>query len=55
MVTFKYIFHIPLFNNLFVSFLNLFISLIVLKSLFNNLLISYLNLFISLIKLNNIH
>ena len=28
MVTFKYIFDIPLFNNLFISYLTIFISLI---------------------------
>ena len=48
-------FGIPLINNLFISFLNLLISLIELKTLLNNLFISYLNLFISLIKLKNIH
>ena len=48
-------FGIPLLNNLFISFLNLLISLIELKTLLNNLSISYLNLFISLIKLKNIH
>ena len=48
-------FGILLLNNLFISFLNLLISLIELKTLLNNLFISYLNLFISLIKLKNIH
>ena len=48
-------FGIPLLNNLFISFLNLLISLIELKTLLNNLFISYLNLFISLVKLKNIH
>ena len=48
-VTFKKIFDIPLLNNLFISFLNLFISLNELKALLNNLFISYLTLFIYLI------
>ena len=48
-------FGILLLNNLFISFLNLLISLIELKTLLNNLFIFYLNLFISLIKLKNIH
>ena len=48
-VTFKYIFDIPLLNNLFI-FLNLFISLTELKTLLNNVFI-FLNIFISLIEL----
>ena len=48
------IWHYHLLNNLFISFLNQFISLIELKTLLNNLFISYLNLFITLIKLKNI-
>ena len=48
-------FDIPLLNSLLISFRNLFISLIELKTLLNNLFISYLNLLISLIKLENIH
>ena len=48
-------FDIPLLNNLLISFLNLFVSLIELKMLLNNLLISYLKVFISLTKLKNIH
>ena len=49
--TFKFIFDIPLLNNLFISSLNLFISLIELKSLLNNLFISYLHLLVFLMKL----
>ena len=48
-------FDIPLPNNLFISLLNLFISLTELKTLLNNLFISDLNLFISLTELTNIH
>ena len=48
-VTFKKTFDIPLLNNLFISFLNQFISLSELKALLNNLFISYLTLFIYLI------
>ena len=47
-VTFKKIFDSPLLNNLFISFVNLFISLIEFKTSLNNI-------FISLIKLENIH
>ena len=39
-VSFKLIFDIPLLNNLFISFLNVFISLIEVKTLLNNLFIS---------------
>ena len=45
------ILHYHLLNNLFISFLNLFISIIELKTLLNNLFISFLNQFISLIEL----
>ena len=57
MLTFKEIFQILLVNNLFISFLNLFISLIEFKNipLLNNLFISFLNLFISLIELKIVH
>ena len=47
-VTFKKIFDSPLLNNLFISFVNLFISLTESKKSLNNI-------FISLIKLKNIH
>ena len=47
--------YIPLLNNLFISFPNLFISLIESKPLLNNLFISYLNLILYLIKLKTIH
>ena len=48
-------FDIPLLFNLFISFLNLFISSVEVKILVYNLFISYLNLFVSLIKLKIIH
>ena len=44
-VTFKYIFVIPLLDNLFISFLNLFISLMELKT--SLYLITYLFLFLT--------
>ena len=47
-VTVKKIFDSPLLNNLFISFVNLFISLIEFKTSLNNIIIS-------LIKLENIH
>ena len=49
------IFSIPLLNNLLISFLNLFISLIELKTFLNNLFISFLYLFIYLIGWKNIY